>query len=351
MRRGLLLTIFTGELLIAMKPPHSAKPKSLKPFKLKPPYASKGRPTVAPALATATAKSPPSPERHQGKNEEKYHGLRACEALFARRPSDIIRVYIVDQRRRHCARLLEWCASNRRGFQVVEQENLSRISGTIHHEGIAILAREIPRLGTPEFSIALESGRLKGPLLYLDGVHNPHNVGSILRTASHFGVGAVLGARNDLPPLSPAAVRVAEGAAECLPVYALADAAADLERLKGAGFQIVASSSHRGDPVYASPLGSNVVLVLGSEGEGISRPIEGLADRLIQIPGTSVVESLNVSVACGILLSEVWRHPIGPSARVTAGADSAGRKALRADNRGRQRFDTTSPSRARRVRK
>ncbi|MEI7782133.1 MAG: TrmH family RNA methyltransferase, partial [Planctomycetota bacterium] len=81
-----------------------------------------------------------------------------------------------------------------------------------------------------------------------------------------------------------------------------------LGRLKKAGFSIAVTSSHRGEPVYAATLADKVLLVLGSEGEGVSRPIDAIADLRLQIPGTGVVESLNVSVACGIALSEIWRR-------------------------------------------
>ena len=245
--------------------------------------------------------------RHQGKAEEKYHGVRACEALFARRPGDIIRVYVAEERRRQFAALLDHCAKARLGFQVVAQENLARISASTHHEGIVILARACPRWGMPDLLRAIEERRLKGPLLYLDGIQNPHNLGAILRTAAHFGTAAVLGAHGDLPPLSPAAVRVAEGAAEHVPVCDLADPRADLLRLKELGFRVVATSSHRGSPLSPKSLGGKIVLVLGSEGEGVSKPIAALADEAVQIPGTGAVESLNVSVACGILLAEAWR--------------------------------------------
>jgi len=248
--------------------------------------------------------------RHQGKSEEKYHGVRACEALFARRPGDIIRVYIAEERRRQFAALLDHCAKARLGFQVVAGENLARISESTHHEGIVILARACPRWGMPDLLRAIEERRLKGPLLYLDGVQNPHNLGAILRTAAHFGAAAVLGAGGDLPPLSPAAVRVAEGAAEHVPVCDLADPREDLKLLKTLGFRIVATSSHRGSPVSPKSLGGTIVLVLGSEGEGVSKPIEALADQSVQIPGTGAVESLNVSVACGILLAETWRSRV-----------------------------------------
>jgi len=267
-----------------------------------------------PAAITAVPTQPPRgrDDRHQGKSEEKYHGLRACEALFAHRPRDIIRVYVATERQRQWAALLGHCAKARIGFQVVAAENLARLSGSTHHEGIVILARAYPRWGVDELLRAIDERRLTGPLLYLDGVQNPHNLGAILRTAAHFGTAAVLGRRDDLPALSPAAVRVAEGAAEYVPVCDLSDPRTDLAQLKQRGFRVVTTSSHGGSPLSTEALRGKVVLVLGSEGEGVSKPLAALADLTIQIPGTGVVESLNVSVACGILLHEAWKHRSGP---------------------------------------
>ena len=247
------------------------------------------------------------PPRHRAKGEETYHGARACQALFASRPGDMIRVYVATQQRRQWAALLEHCAKARLGFRVVPGDNLARVSGSTHHEGIAILARGYRRWDAAELEAAVAAGGIAGPLLYLDGVGNPHNFGAMLRTAAHFGCGAVLGRRGDLPPLSPAAVRVAEGAAEHVPVCDLDDPVAALARLKAAGFAIVTTSSRGGEPLFARGLAGPVVIVLGSEGEGVSRPFVAAADRCVRIPGSGSVESLNVSVACGVLLAEAWR--------------------------------------------
>ncbi len=205
---------------------------------------------------------------------------------------------------------------------MVAVENLRRISGSMHHEGVAILAKEIRRWGLEDLlrivDAARESSERKderrdkaasaGPILYLDGVENPHNVGSMLRTAAHFGVIAVTGRAGELPPLSPTAVRMAEGAAERVPVCDLADPAAALRRLVKSGYAVVAASSHRGEPPQRAPLGGRCVLVLGSEGKGVSPAIERVATSHVCIPGTGAVESLNVSVASGILLAEAWRQ-------------------------------------------
>lgn len=195
-------------------------------------------------------------------------------------------------------------AKEKKGYQIVADDSLERLTKSIHHEGVAILARQIRRW---DLAALLAHAAPATPLLYLDGVQNPHNLGSILRTAAHFGAAAVIGKVGDLPPLSAAAVRVAEGAAEHVPVCDLSDPARDLARLKKDGYQVVVTSSRRGESLFATPLGPRVVLVLGSEGEGVSRSIEALADRRVMIPGTGAVESLNVSVACGIVLAEAWR--------------------------------------------
>ena len=237
-----------------------------------------------------------------------FQGLRACEAIFAKRPQAIVRVYLTEGRRRQFAKLIEWCARERKGFQVVADENLERLTKSIHHEGVAILAAAVPRWTLDNLLATVTAAATPGPLVYLDGVQNPHNLGSILRTAAHFGAAAIVGRAGELPPLSPAAVRVAEGAAEFVPVCDLADPVADLKRLAKSGFRIVATSSHRGKPLAAANLSGKVLIVLGSEGEGVSRAIETAAAECVQIPGTGAVESLNVGVACGVALAEAWRQ-------------------------------------------
>ena len=278
------------------------------PRSARPDTSARGPQTPAKAGRPARRDGP----RHRAKTEEVFHGVRACEALFARRPQDIVRVYVDEPRRRHFATLLAWCAAERRGFQVVAAENLARLTGSIHHEGVAILAKQIPRASLADLLATHDRGGLTGPLVYLDGVQNPHNLGSILRTAAHFGAAAIVGRLGDLPPVSPAAARVAEGAAEHVPVCELADPAADLARLKRAGWRVAVTSSHRGESLFETQAGPRVIVVFGSEGEGVSRAVEAEADLRLRIPGTGGVESLNVSVAAGVVLGEIWRRSHGP---------------------------------------
>lgn len=249
--------------------------------------------------------------RHRAKTEEVFHGVRSCESLFASRPEAIVRVYLTPARQREFASLLAWCAREHKGFQVVGEENVARIAGSLHHEGIAILARGLRRGTMPDLVDGLEAGTILGPLVYLDGVQNPHNLGSILRTAAHFGAGGVLGRSGRLPPVSAAAARVAEGAAERVPVFDLGTPDADLGQLRRRGFRTVVTVSHGGVRLFDAPLDRRVVVVVGNEAEGVSKPLLAAADVVVTIPGTGMVESLNVAVACGVVLGEVWRRGAG----------------------------------------
>lgn len=230
-----------------------------------------------------------------------------------------MRVYLTAAVRQQLAPLIRYCSRARRGYRLVDSESLDRLAGTKHHEGVAILAKAIPRHDTADLFDAIDTGQQTGPWLYLDGVSNPHNLGSILRTAAHFGCAGILGREGELPPLSPAAVRVAEGAAEIVPTYELADPRANLVRLQKAGIRLIATTSHRGTPLQTADLTRRCVLIVGSEGRGMSRGLERPADTTVCIPGTGLVESLNVAVACGILLAEACRQPATGLAKVSRG--------------------------------
>jgi tRNA G18 (ribose-2'-O)-methylase SpoU len=143
--------------------------------------------------------------------------------------------------------------------------------------------------------------------LLLEGVGNPHNVGAVLRSAAHFGVDAVL-VEDAGYAQGGAAARVAEGAAETVRLVRFRGTARALGILKQAGFARVVTSSHAAQPLYAAEIPEKAVFVFGAEGTGISEQATANADLALAIPGSGAVESLNVSVAAGVLLSELYRR-------------------------------------------
>jgi TrmH RNA methyltransferase len=195
---------------------------------------------------------------------------------------------------------------HRLGYRVVEESDLDRLTSSRHHEGICF---EMLRAAPLELGELL-AGQPKAPdaslLLWLDGVGNPHNLGALLRSAAHFGVGGVVVPVESSLDVSGAAARVAEGAAEVVPI-ARADSHAR-DALRANGYVLAATVPRNGEPLYDAVLPPRVVLAFGAEGEGMSSALIESADLRITIPGSGVIESLNVAASVAVVLGEYWRQ-------------------------------------------
>jgi len=237
----------------------------------------------------------------RARDEVKIHGQHACRALFQRRPGHIVRVYLVADLVKPFGDLLKACAEKHLPYKIVAPEELEKLTESRHHEGICVVAMPRPPRPLPELL------RPPGPavLVALAEVGNPHNLGAILRIAAHFGArGAIVAGKG----VSPAAYRTSQGGAEAVEVVPAPDLAAALEICRKSGFTVCASSSHEGRHLYAQPLPSRAVVLLGSEGEGVPRALLQKADTVLRIPGTGAVESLNVASAASVILAEWWRE-------------------------------------------
>ena len=242
------------------------------------------------------------------KKEIKYYGLHACLEIWKRRPRDIIRVYIDPTKTKVLGSLLKWCAEQKLAYHMIPPEELAKVSESIHHEGICILAREPSLVSPDEFCREIERGSESICLLYLDGVQNPHNLGSILRTCAHFKILYILGEKDKLPALSPSACRIAKGGAEIVRFIALPKPIEILQWLKKKGFSIFGTSADGRASLYDLTFPSRAIFAIGSESDGLSRPLRSLVQTQVRIPGSGWVESLNVSVATALFLSEYRRQ-------------------------------------------
>lgn len=236
----------------------------------------------------------------------KYYGVHACLALWEKRPDDIVRVYVEQANLSVFSSLLKWCAKNKKAYHIIPKEELEKVSESVHHEGVCILAKEKKRVSFEEMLETL--GKKAECLLYLDGVQNPHNVGSILRSCAHFGITYVLGEEGKLPSLSPSACRIAKGGAEVVHLVSLAKPASAIALLQKKGFSLIATSSHGGESLYEFSYPKHSILAMGEESQGVSKALFAMAKQKVQIPGSGAVESLNVSVATSLCLGEYFRQ-------------------------------------------
>lgn len=153
--------------------------------------------------------------------------------------------------------------------------------------------------------VAAPAGRLRpeGVALYLDRVQDPGNVGSVIRCAAAFGASGLACSEGCADPFSPRAVRASAGHSLVLPVQPDAEFMHLAEAFKRAGGEVVGAVARGGTPVREWHPRRPVLLVLGNEGQGLAEGIAGACGRLVTVPLSGTVESLNVAVTAGVLLA------------------------------------------------
>lgn len=256
------------------------------------------------------SRSPTPPLRFES---EKVFGRNACRAVWKNRPQDIMRAAVATEARTAFGDCLRDLAARKVAYTIVEEEELSRIAGSDHHEGVCFLVRARKALGDDAVATMAQ---MKGPILCLDKVGNPHNFGAVVRSCAHFGVPAILGDQN-LPSLSGAGGRVAEGGSEHVSLVKVSNLEKTIRELKSKGLTVYAVDNKGGEPIYSKAIDVKALFILGAEGPGLSSTLRKLADEIVTIPGTGLVESLNVSVAAALILGEYWRQHDGSNKKAT----------------------------------
>ncbi len=261
----------------------------------------------APRRRTYTRDDRDASAANAAARELRLYGINATLAFIAHRRDRVIRGYFTEvAARRHFAPLMKWLAQQRLAYHVVTEAELERITGSAHHEGVCLLVRaDEPR--TASDWLRDNQSLRRGCVLALENVGNPHNLGAILRTAAHFGISAVL--VPDAKALAGgAAVRTAEGGAEHVEVLDAPEFARAVQTFRAAGWKLLTTSSHRGENLFQAALPEKCLLLLGEESTGVTPGMLAAGDACVCIPGTGKVESLNVSVAVGVMLGEWYRR-------------------------------------------
>ncbi len=240
---------------------------------------------------------------------EVVYGLHAVRTLLARDPQRVVCVYL--QHGRHDARADEierLAHAAGRALERVDAKQLqARLGQAAVHQGV--VAEVAPLAPWSEADLLEAVTRTPDALLLaLDGVQDPHNLGACLRTADACGVLALIVPRDRAASLNATARKVAAGAAESTPVVTVTNLARTLGLLKGAGLWIVGADAAGAQPAHEIDLTGGRVLVMGAEGAGLRQLTRRHCDWLARLPSLGTVESLNVSVATGMLLYEALRQ-------------------------------------------
>ena len=236
------------------------------------------------------------------------YGLHAVRSLLIRAPARVRRLTL-DARRAEARARVVLQRAPAAGGRVERRDARARAArlGDVAHQGVLAEVEPLAPWSEEQLleAVTAQPGAL---LLALDSVQDPHNLGACLRSADACGVLAVIVPKDRAAGVNPTVRKVAAGAVETTPVVTVTNLVRALKLLQQAGTWVVGADMSGDKLAWESDLTGGRALVLGGEGAGLRELTRRTCDFLVRLPQVGAVESLNVSVACGMLLYEAVRQ-------------------------------------------
>jgi len=195
-------------------------------------------------------------------------------------------------------------------IQFVKKERLDQMSETGKHQGVIAYAAAYEYAEVDDILKAAEEKGEAPFIILLDGIEDPHNLGAIIRTANQAGAHGVIIPKRRAVGLTATVARTSAGALNYTPVAKVTNLTATMEELKKQGIWFVCADM-QGEVMYRQNLTGPIGLVIGNEGEGVSRLVKEHCDFRTAIPMHGEIDSLNASVAAGVLMYEIVRQRLG----------------------------------------
>ncbi|HHT73143.1 MAG TPA: 23S rRNA (guanosine(2251)-2'-O)-methyltransferase RlmB [Firmicutes bacterium] len=214
---------------------------------------------------------------------------------------------VKDSRDRQMQRIVALAKEKGIIIQEVDRRYLDKISATGRHQGVAAQIAAVEYAELEELISKPQDPAWPPFLLVLDGLQDPHNLGSLLRSAEAAKVGGVIIPKRRAVGVTPVVAKVSAGALSYVPVARVVNIPRAIDDLKEAGYWIVGADMD-GELCYEQDLTGPIALVVGGEGEGLSRLVKEKCDFLARIPMLGQINSLNAGVAGALLMFEVVRQ-------------------------------------------
>lgn len=242
-----------------------------------------------------------------GYHEYTVEGRNAVlEALKSGRPID--KLYVLDGCQDGPVMTIKREAKKRDCLvKFVDKERLDQLSETGHHQGVIAMAAAYDYAELEDLFAAAEKKGEDPFFILLDNIEDPHNLGAIIRTANLAGAHGVIIPKNRAVGLTAAVARTSAGAINYTPVVRVTNLARTMDELKKRGLWMVCADMG-GTRMYDLNLKGPIGLVIGSEGEGVGRLVKENCDMTASIPMKGDIDSLNASVAAGVLAYEIVRQ-------------------------------------------
>jgi len=242
-------------------------------------------------------------------NVTKIFGIHSVQAAYDFSADKIKHVWVDKQRQdKRLLALLKQLQGLSLNIEKSDRKRLDKLTDAKNHQGI-VAEVELPSVHSEEELKHIVSTMHDMPFfLVLDQVQDPHNLGACLRSADAAGVHGIIITKDNSAAITPTVCKVACGAAETVPVYQVTNLARTLRWLKEKNIWVVGSTGETEQSLFNTDLNMPLAIVMGTEGTGMRRLTQEQCDFLVKIPMVGKVESLNVSVAAGIIIYEAFKQ-------------------------------------------
>ncbi|MBA4423321.1 MAG: 23S rRNA (guanosine(2251)-2'-O)-methyltransferase RlmB [Syntrophus sp. (in: bacteria)] len=236
------------------------------------------------------------------------YGINPLLEMFHSHPALLEKIVVAEGRERAAVqKILKLAAENGVPVESAGRDRVEKLAPRQVHQGIVGLCREHAYATVDDVLANRHKGLQYSLVILLDSVTDPQNLGSIIRTVHCCGGNGVIIPENRSASVTAAVAKASAGAVYCLPTAMVVNMVRTIEYLKEKGFWIYGAAAGSEVSIHAPDYGGDIGLVLGSEGKGIRPLIRKKCDFLISIPMRGQVTSLNVSVAAGIIIHEIFR--------------------------------------------
>ena len=236
-------------------------------------------------------------------------GFHAVESILIERPELIVRLFISRSEDKRVVRVKDLAKTSQINSELIDSKKIDRLAGHSKHQGFAA---EISNLGflSEKDVIPRLKNLTTSRVLILDSIQDPRNLGACLRSALAFEFDAVIINKDGSSPINEYVFKTSVGAILNLNIFYVTNLSRSINTLKDIGFWILGLDGHGEGSIFSEKFSSKTAVVLGSEGSGIRKLVKENCDHLIKIPISNKIESLNISVAAGIIMYELKKQHI-----------------------------------------
>lgn len=244
------------------------------------------------------------------KRTEQIFGIHAVSQMLESSPDRIINVWIQEAINSDSVRAIH-DEMNKLGLavQVTPRATMSRMTKNQNHQGVIIEVKPAKKKTDNDLVQILEQHRDDNPLyLILDSVQDPHNLGACIRTAEATKVTAIIIPKDRAVGITDTVRKVASGAVENVTVITVTNLVRAIKKIKEAGVWVVGADGEAEESIYDMNMKVPTAIIMGGEGKGMRESVMKECDYIAALPILGQIESLNVSVATGVILYEVIRQ-------------------------------------------